>query len=138
MIFSALFTTRYLSHARRALKARTVAEYKRLADKLIIPKFGNRDIASITLEQVEDWHADIPGPVQANRALATLSAVLAYAVERKLLAENPCRHFSSRNKERTKEFFYTPEQSKAILTTALSWPDIRGQYLALELLTGCR
>ncbi len=138
MKLSALFTTRYLPHAKRTLKARTVAEYKRLADKLILPKFGERDIAAITLDDLEAWHEEIPGAVQANRALATLSAALTYAVERRLLTENPCHRFAHWNKERAREFFYSPEQTKAILSTALSWPDIRGCYIAFELLTGCR
>lgn len=138
MKLSVLFTSHYLPHARRVLKPRTVAEYKRLADKVIMPKLGDREAGSITLEEIEDWHAGVPGAVQANRALAVLSAVLGYAVERKKLIANPCQGFKHRNPEKKREFFYTPEQTKAILATALSWPDIRGPYIALELLTGAR
>lgn len=132
-----LFEKRYLSFAKRALKPATLAEYTRIARKLILPKLGARSIANLTFDDAEQLHSGIEAPVQANRALAVLSAILGYAVERKLLAGNPARGIR-RNKEKGKEFFYTPAQCRAILKTLLSWEDIRGKYLALALLTGCR
>ena len=138
MTLADLYSQRYLPHARSKLKPRTVAEYDRLARNLVLPKLGGRDIASIALDDVEDLHRGIPGAVQANRACALLSAVLAYAIERKRLTANPCHEFDGWNPEKGCEFFYNPEQTKAILQVALAWPDIRGRYIALELLTGCR
>jgi integrase len=146
-----LFKTRYLPHARRTLKPRTVAEYERLAEKVILPVIGKippvigkippalgaLELAGLTLDRVEEWHAAIPGAVQANRALAVLSAALSYALGRGLLTSNPCRG-ASRNREQGREFFYLPAQTRAILAAAAAWPDIRGRYLALTLLTGCR
>jgi len=132
-----LFGSRYLPHARRTLKARTVAEYERLVARVILPALGSLDLGALTLDRVEEWHAGTPGKVQANRALAVLSAALSYAVERSLLAVNPCRG-AARNREQGREFFYLPGQTRAILGAAAAWPDIRGRYLALTLLTGCR
>jgi integrase len=132
-----LFSTRYLPHARRTLKPRTVAEYERLAERVILPALGALALEAITLERVEEWHVGTPGKVQANRALAVLSAALTYAADRGLLAANPCRG-AARNRERGREFFYLPEQTRAILGAAAAWPDIRGRYVALTLLTGCR
>jgi integrase len=132
-----LFSSRYLPHARRTLKARTVAEYERLAARVILPALGALELGALTLDQVEEWHVDTPGQVQANRALAVLSAALSYAVERSLLAVNPCRG-AARNREQGREFFYLPGQTRAILQAAATWPDIRGRYIALTLLTGCR
>ena len=132
-----LFRNRYLPHARRTLKPRTTAEYERLVDKVILPDLGTVMLPALTLERIEEWHAATPGAVQANRALAVLSAALSYAVERGLLAVNPCRG-ASRNREQGREFFYMPEQTRAILAAAATWPDLRGRYLALTLLTGCR
>ena len=132
-----LFRARYLPHARRTLKPRTVAEYERLADRVILPALGALELTAITLDRIDEWHVAVPGHVQANRALAVLSAALTYAVERSLLAANPCRG-AARNREQGREFFYMPEQTRAILAAAHAWPDIRGQYIALALLTGCR
>lgn len=139
MLLKALFEEKYLPHARKALKPRTVAEYERLARVLVIPALGGREIGSLTLEDGERLHAGVPGAVQANRAVAVLSAALTYAVERGLggLKVHPCRGID-RNRERGHEFFYDPAQCKRILAAALAFPDIRGRYIALVLLTGAR
>lgn len=138
MKLTRLFHEHYLPHARRVLKPKTVEEYKRLFTKTIEPKFGDTEAGRIMLAAVEKWHAGVPGKVQANRAVALLSGIFTYALEREMVAKNPCHRFKSRNAEKAKEFFYTPEQSEAILTVSLTFPDIRGRYIALELLTGCR
>jgi len=137
MNLATLFRNHYLPHVHRTLKPRTAAEYERLATKQILPVLGSAALEEITLERAEEWHAAIPGAVQANRALAVLSAALTYAVERRRLATNPC-HGAARNREARREFFYMPAHSSAILKAALEWPDIRGRYIALTLLTGCR
>lgn len=137
MNLSALFTDRYLPHITRVLKPKTVAEYERLARVEILPRFGARDITTLTLDDAEALHGAVPGRVQANRAVSLLSGMLTYALERKLLTANPCRGIEL-NREMGCEFYYTPAQSKAILRTASSWDDIRAKFISLLLLTGAR
>jgi integrase len=137
MILSQLFEDRYLPYATRTLKARTVAEYTRLARVFVLPALGDREIGTLTLDDAEGFHAKMPGAVQANRAIAVLSAMLTYAVERRLLAANPCRGIE-RNKEKGKEFFYNKAQCQRILAAAEAFPDVRGRYIALGMLTGAR
>ena len=137
MTLSKLFDERYLPHATRTLKPRTVDEYTRLARAFVLPKLGDRAIDTLTLDDAEAFHAAVPGGVQANRALAVLSAALTYAVDRRLFVVNPCRGLR-RNKEKGKEFFYNKAQCQRILAAAGAFPDIRGRYIALELLTGAR
>lgn len=137
MKLAALFHTRYLPHIRRHLKPRTVAEYTRLADTLVLPTFGGLELGAITLTRVEDWHERQQAEVQANRALALLSGVLGYAAKRDLLPANPCRGVH-RNKERPNEHFYQPAEAQAIVSAARAFPDARGPYIALVLLTGAR
>ena len=137
MILAALFEERYLPHVTRTLKAKTVAEYERLARAEIMPRYGARLIESLTLGDAEALHAVVAGKVQANRAVSLLSGMLTYAVGRRLLLVNPCRGVA-RNRETGCESFYTPVQTKAILRAASAWDDIRAKYIAVELLTGCR
>lgn len=138
MTLAQLFESKYLPHARRKLKPRTVAEYERLARALVLPEFGSRAIDSIGLGDIEDWHEGMAdAPVQANRALAVLSAILTYAGRRRLVPANAARGIK-RNRETGREFFYAPEQTRALLATASGSDDIRAKYIALELLTGCR
>jgi integrase len=137
MTLDQLFKTRYLPHVTRTLKPKTVAEYKRLYGAELQPRLSSRQIDTLTLDDAEALHAAVPGKVQANRAVSLLSGMLTYAVRRRLLAVHPCRGVE-RNPEKGREFFYPPEHTRALLAAASSWPDIRGRYIALELLTGCR
>lgn len=89
------------------------------------------------MEDVETLHITVKAPVQANRALAVFSALLAYAVDRRLLPVNVARGIH-RNREKGKEFFYNPTQCKAIVDTALKMGTMEAKYIALCLLTGCR
>lgn len=136
-----LFDTRYLPHCERRLKPKTHAEYVRLASKVILPMLGNRLIGDITMDDCEQMHLFTAGKVQANRALALLSSALGYAVERRLLAVNPCRGVA-RNRETAREFFYKPEQTRALLDACRrdkgADGGLRAAYVALLLLTGAR
>ena len=137
MNLTKLFDTRYLPHIRRTLKPRTVAEYDRLARKVLLPELGGRDIATLTLDDAETLHAKVPGTVQANRTLALLSAMLTFAARRRLIAANPCLGVK-RNPERGRQHFYMPVECRNILAAAEAWLDVRGRYIALTLLTGTR
>jgi integrase len=99
--------------------------------------FGGHDIRHIAIEDVETLHITVNGPVQANRAVAVFSAILGFAVDRRLLIHNPARGVH-RNREKGKEFFYNPTQCKAIVDTALKMGTMEAKYIALCLLTGCR
>jgi integrase len=136
--FTTLFENRYLPWARRHLKAKTLAEYERLTRREILPRLGERFIEQITLDDAEELHTAVPGKVQANRAISYLSAVLTFAVERRLLALHPFRGLIRRNREKGREFFYSPAQTRALLDAAARCLDIRAKYIALELLTGTR
>lgn len=137
MILETLYYERYLPHVTAKLKPYTVAEYQRIAEKFILPWFGDREIDSLTFEDAEALHVRVPGKVQANRTLALLSGILGYAVKRRQLGLNPCIGIEM-YPEKAREFFYTPAQCKTIIAAALAFPDIRGKYIALEPLTGCR
>lgn len=132
-----LFECRYLPFARKHLKPKTVWEYERLFRREILPRLGETFLHKLTLEDAERLHEQVPGKVQANRAVSYLSAVLTYAVDRRILDTHPCRGVK-RNRERGREFFYTPAQTKALLAACARHTDVRAKYIALELLTGVR
>jgi integrase len=137
MTLNELFELRYLPNVKKGLKPKTVAEYERLYRTCIQPVLSDRALTTITMDDAEKVHLFTAGEVQANRALALLSAVMGYAVERRLLDHNPCRGIR-RNKEKGREFFYTPAQTKKLLAAAEASTRIEHKYIALELLTGCR
>jgi integrase len=137
MTLDQLFEDHYLPHIRRKLKPKTVAEYERLARAEVLPRLGKRVICGLTFRDAEKLHGDVPGDVQANRAVSLLSAMLGYAAKRNHIVANAARGVE-RNRERGREFFYTPEQTRALLAAASRMDDVRAKYIAVELLTGCR
>ena len=128
---------RWRAHAQRRLKSRTLAEYDRLISRLILPALGEHQGERLTLEEVEKWHIGIPGAVQANRALAVLSAILGHAAQRGLIPANPCRG-SHRNRERNRERFLTPAESTRLCQLLDSSISPCTRLVHLLLLTGAR
>lgn len=81
----------WLEH--RPLKPRTVAHYRTLLDRIILPTFGAVAVRHITPESVRVWHAGLPKgtPTQNAHGYALLKAILKTAVDDDLLPANPCR-----------------------------------------------
>lgn len=130
----------YLPYARRKLKPRTVKEYTRLLNKLILPEFGSRNLMSLTQAGIERWHLALAEgtPFQANRALAVLSGALSYAHRHLALPVNPA-HGVEYIKEEGRESVLTPVQTRAffrIVRDHLS-PE-EGSFLLTLLYTGAR
>ncbi|MCB1506351.1 MAG: tyrosine-type recombinase/integrase [Hyphomicrobiaceae bacterium] len=80
-------------HAKAKRRSRTVEEYERLIERLIIPTFGSRRLKDISSGEVERWHHGLKAtPYQANRALAVFSKLMSWAAQRGYRdGDNPCR-----------------------------------------------
>jgi integrase len=87
----ATYSTAWLAH--RPLKPRTVAHYRSLLDRVILPTFGAMTVRHITPESVRVWFAglDPHTPTQNAHSYALLKAICATAVTDDLLPANPCR-----------------------------------------------
>lgn len=74
------------------LKPRTKAHYVKLLDRVLIPAFGPVAVRNLTPEAVDAWFAGLPSatPTQNAHAYALLRAICKTAVEKKILAVNPC------------------------------------------------
>lgn len=79
--------------ANRPLKPRTVAHYRALLDRIILPTFATVPVRRITPEAVRVWFAglDKATPTQTAHAYSLLKAICKTAVDDDLLAANPCR-----------------------------------------------
>lgn len=141
---------------KRALQPSTAKSYRELLDGLVIPAFGDRRLDepdAITADEVETWHAKMERrnperrtPGRANRALACLSALLTWAVKRRIrprTAPNPCagiEHFDGGSPGR----FMTAEERQRLEVALASAERIElgfagyvgaGVVLAVRLLT---
>jgi integrase len=124
----------------------TLAEFRGLLNRHVLPRLGSKEIAAIDLEDVEAIHRALwKTPATANRALTTLSAVLGFAERRRLrpIGSNPCK-LVSRLKESPKAARFSLEELRQ-LGAALQEAEAGGEItpeaaLAFKLLalTGWR
>lgn len=94
------------------LKPRTLAEYERLFEKFINPKFGRKTLFEVARGDVASFHTSMrQTPSQANFALTAFSALYSWAEELKLTPpnSNPCRGIT-RFKHKTIERYLSAEE----------------------------
>jgi integrase len=74
-------------------RPRTASSYDRLVRRYVVPRFGRLDPRAISRNAVEQWHGGIAAraPIEANRALATLSAFCSWLERDRVIERNPCR-----------------------------------------------
>jgi integrase len=78
-------------HVRPKLRATTVRHYEEMLARLVRPVLGSARIDAITRGDVTQLHKRLKGtPFQANRALAILSSLMAWAEGGGLRQGNPC------------------------------------------------
>jgi integrase len=118
----------------------TTKSYCRLIDSHIIPHFGKGEPKAITRNAIEHWHGGIAQrtPLEANRALATLSAFLSWLEHDRKIDRNPAKGVR-RRPENQRHIFLDATEIEAAHTT-LDADGTRNAALALRLalLTGCR
>lgn len=91
------FAAEWLEERRTAkgepLKARTRADYRRYLDRHIEPDLGDLPVKGLTRVRVESWYEGLNAetPTQRAHAYQLLRAICTTAVDRKLMAANPCR-----------------------------------------------
>jgi hypothetical protein len=99
-------------HVEAKRKSRTVEEYRRLLDRVLLPGFGKRLVRDVTRQDMARLHHGLRGtPDHANRLLAVLSKMfsLAEAWGERPDGSNPCRHVE-KFPERKRERFLSPEE----------------------------
>lgn len=118
----------------------TARSYGRLLDSHIIKRFGKGEPKAITRNAIELWHGEIAQrtPLEANRALAVLSAFLSWLEHDRLIDRNPAKGVK-RRPETAREIFLDAAEIKSAIA-ALDGDNHRAAALALKLalLTGAR
>lgn len=79
--------------AGRPLKPKTRDQYQRILDLYLLPEFGDRELSSITSQQVREWHAALLPDAPSLRAYCyrVLHAIMKTAFSDELIAADPCR-----------------------------------------------
>lgn len=117
-------------HVELKRKPKTVAHYRDLLERLVIPELGSAKAKNVRRADVARLHRRLKAtPYQANRVLAVMSALYAFAAKRGAVVEgcNPVRGLE-RYREQGRERFLTVEELErigaAILeaeTTGIPW-----------------
>ena len=138
---------RYLEeHVAVRCKPKTVAMYRLIAGKHIVPALGKLSALEVGQAHVAELHYKLRDfPVMANQVLDTLSRIFKTAEDRGLVPEgsNPCR-YQVRYKERKRERFLTEEEFRRLGRVLCEAETCRGvsvhavAAIRLLMLTGCR
>jgi hypothetical protein len=99
-------------HVEPKRKPRSLAEYRRLFDKLILPDLGRKRVKDVTRSDVARLHHALRStPYQANRVLAVLSKLLNWAERHGYRPDgsNPCRHIEKYREQHRERFLSAAE-----------------------------
>jgi integrase len=109
----AALADRFMSdHVEQKRKPGTIAFYRHLLDKIIKPELGANKADKLTRSQVARLHGKLKAtPFQANRVLAAIGSMFAFAGRTGIVAEgtNPARRIEQ-FKEHRRERFLTGEE----------------------------
>jgi integrase len=126
------------------LKPRTIADYKNLLAKHILPALGNLTVAEVSIDHINRLHVGMAKtPRRANYTLRTTSGLFRFARDRKLSTDNPCRSIRPYREGKRERFLSELEIGRAAeaITTAAD-KGVIGPWAAaglrLCLLTGAR
>jgi integrase len=139
--FAAL-SERYLTeHARR--HKRTAAKDERNLRLHILPRWAERDFASITRADVIaliERLVSAGKPVLANRVHALISGIFSFAMDVDLASANPAARLRKRGVERVKTRVLNDDEIRLFWTRIVEPPlsSTIGLALRLVLATGCR
>jgi integrase len=129
-------------HAEAKRKASTLAEYRRLVVRLVLPALGKRKVADVTRADIAKFqHDNRAAPYQANLVLAILSKMFSLAEVWGLRPDgsNPCRHVE-RFPERKRERMLSPAELARLGDALASFEGSPYAVAAVKLLvfTGAR
>jgi integrase len=118
----------------------TVRGYDRAIDRHIVPHFGKSDPRAIGRNAIETWHAGIAQetPIEANRALAALSAFLGWLEHDRRIERNPAKGVGRRPESGRHCFLDATEIAAAHRALKAERDRKPALALRLALLTGCR
>ncbi len=131
------------AYAERYLKrnVRRWRETKRVLDLYVVPAIGDvalEDLGRWEIRQLLDGIIDAGKPIQANRVLSSLKAMLNWCVQEEIINSNPAAAVRRPTKERARDRVLTDDELKAVISACdgLGYPS--GPLIKMLALTGQR
>lgn len=107
----------------------------------VVPKWGTRDILSITrrdMIELLDGMVDAGKPIAANRALAAVRKMFNWAVERDIIKVSPIANVQAPGNEVSRERVLTDDELSRVYAAAERDGGITGAFIRALVLTGQR
>jgi integrase len=135
-------TSRFVAqHAKRKLKAATAREIERLLEKEVVAPWCGRRLSQITRADIHDLLDGIVArgsPVTANRTLAWLRRMCAWAIERGLIEVSPCAGIRAPAAETSRDRILSDAELAAVWRAAEGLETPYNGFIKLLILTGAR
>ena len=125
------------------IRTSTVEGYERALRLHIRPQLGSTKISAVTKKTLQRFHEAITldgKPVQANRSVMVLSAMMSWAVDQELLAANPVTKAVKFNTEQPRVREFTPDEFARFVAELVKHTSDHQSAKAIQLilLTGAR
>jgi integrase len=129
----------YLEERRRFLRTSTYALYSRLVGRHVAPAFGGMEPSAIGRTDVKEWIERLKvTPTQANRAVAVMKLVCAWAVDEGLMPVSPCAGIKRAAPEVARSRYLSHDEIRAVFEALRSERPLIAAYYELLFFTGVR
>lgn len=135
-MIAALFVERYCRPNNRSW-----AETERTLRNHVVSRWGDRELANIARRDILDLLDDLVdrgNPIAANRVLAAVRKMFAWAVERDIIAASPVQKVKAPGKETERERVLTDDELIRIWRAAEAMGGNAGGFVRMLALTGQR
>lgn len=139
--FSAVADRYMVGYVEKNTRPATTKETRRILDRDVKPRWGGRQIASITRQDIGELLDEIAGRgamVQANRTLARLKTLFSWALDEEIVTSDPTLRVRQRVKEAARDRALSQDEIRLFWfgCDAANWPF--GPIFKLLLLTAQR
>jgi integrase len=124
----AAIAARFLErHAKAHTRERSWREYRRIIEFDVLPRWGKRPICEIGSRDIHsllDHIVDRGAPIVANRTLAVIRKMCAWAVERGALVHSPCAGIKPPSRAVSRDRVLNPDELRLVLRACneIDWP----------------
>jgi integrase len=136
---------RYIDHCETQDRSpTTIAEYRRIADKILVPRFGAAKVDRLDHEQLDAFYVELRGQGLSNNYIRRIHSVMSSSLrfgQKKLLVRvghNPAALASPPPKVLDEVVAPTVSQVQAVITAAEAIDPAFGTMVLLAALTGAR
>ena len=131
---------RFFEDRAREIKPRTLYEWKRLAARELVPRFGRAKPGDIKRADVKTMMKDIAdrAPVVANRAFELTRAIYRWAIREELVESSPCLGLKRYTPEKSRERVLASDELRAVWSVLDDQHTVTAGVVKLILLTAVR